>query len=301
MWEHLSAEERDQLAFADGLVDQMKRGDRFEEWHKIGAAINKVQAKAMAEVGTNRTDTPRYRNAWKEVMQHYPNLYALDKATRNHAMWLDTNWDAVLAWWQTLPANVRLKVNHPTTVRRRYDAAHTVPAPTVGPSPRLVMQDKLVALQEENDQLRALQGGSGLGLINGLSMEQLADMISEAHSTAAVRRLIGHLQDRLTASERQDRIEAQAQKRAKGRKPAAAKLADTIQNDLYSLAYIAELVEVDLQRLERIDMPKQWRAGKGDDAGKRVRVSTIAEVCRYLSAHRIAFRDPEAELAKRAG
>ena len=42
-------------------------------------------------------------------------------------MWLAVNWEAVNGWLHTLAVDERMRLNHPTAIRRRFDAAHKPP------------------------------------------------------------------------------------------------------------------------------------------------------------------------------
>jgi hypothetical protein len=82
----------------------------------------------MRHAGTNTNKGPRYNEAWKTLARHAPSLATLDKSDRSHAVWLATEWEVVSRWLHTLAVNVRLQLNHPRTIHRRFDAVHLPPA-----------------------------------------------------------------------------------------------------------------------------------------------------------------------------
>jgi hypothetical protein len=49
-----------------------------------------------------------------------------DKATRNHLLWAADHRSEIEAWRTSLAQGERAKMNHPTTLRRRYDAHKVV-------------------------------------------------------------------------------------------------------------------------------------------------------------------------------
>ena len=59
-------------------------------------------------------------------MDERPCAKHTDKTTRNHLLWAADNRSSIEAWRASLAQNERDKMNHPTTLRRRYDAAHKV-------------------------------------------------------------------------------------------------------------------------------------------------------------------------------
>ena len=80
-------------------------------------------------------------------------LRDIDKGNRSHAIWMVSNWEAVSAWLAIQPVNVRLDLNHPRSVRRKYDAAHKPPPPqdaTKQPTTRIKSHDQITKLTEDS-------------------------------------------------------------------------------------------------------------------------------------------------------
>ena len=164
---------------------------------------------------TNVPNGKGYNAAWDQLSKHVPTVRDLDKAARSAAVWMAQNWDAIDTWLRDttkVSPQERLKMNHPTVVKRRYDAAHQ-PKPDTTSPPRENNAQTIIRLQEELDAARKRSGG---GLMPSATATEVADAIFEAHNAAFARRLIDALAKRLEAEERQDAIEA---KRAKA-KPA---------------------------------------------------------------------------------
>ena len=74
--------------------------------------------------GTNVPLGSAYNKAFGQWLDEHRWARQLDKATRNHAIWAADNRDAVKRWRETLAQNVRARLNHPTAVKRRFDAAN---------------------------------------------------------------------------------------------------------------------------------------------------------------------------------
>ena len=77
----------------------------------------------------------------------------IDKATRNHCLWVADNLAAISAWRETLAASQRNEWSHPTTIRRRYEAAHRAAAAGAegkALTPMEKLKQALRTLSEEN-------------------------------------------------------------------------------------------------------------------------------------------------------
>jgi len=195
-WEELPPEEQNELQLADGLLERIKKGETLENWSKIGRAYNLLQALAMKSCGSNAPVGKGYNHAWAHLARQLPHLKGLDKATRSHAMWLARDWEIVKAWHQSLRVPEQLRINHPTTARRRYDAAHKAPAPEKSGPPRVSAKEHQA--------------------INNVTPAALADLICETHTRPEYRKsLVAALQKIMERDERQDALEAKAQARSK--------------------------------------------------------------------------------------
>jgi hypothetical protein len=96
-------------------------------------------------------------------------------------------------------------------VLRKWQTAtkHKEPNAAGTNSQRLALQDQVIRLQEENDALRA---GQGSGFLPSTKAEDLAERIAEHHKPSYLRRLANKLMEVAEREERQDRIEAGAQR-----------------------------------------------------------------------------------------
>lgn len=88
-----------------------------------GLGVGRRHAQRMS--GTDDIQSPRYKRAFKEWMAPRPWAKDLDSPTRAHLFWcLDWRND-IDQWRETLAQNERVRLNHPTAMKRRYEATHT--------------------------------------------------------------------------------------------------------------------------------------------------------------------------------
>ena len=76
----------------------------------------------------------------------------IDTGTRSVLLWVADHRSEVEAWRETLAQNERAKLNHPTALKRRYDAAHKFSADS-SEAPK--KETKAEALVRENEDLWA--------------------------------------------------------------------------------------------------------------------------------------------------
>jgi hypothetical protein len=210
-WHELSVEQRSLLELGDESMRVLKRGETIERWLNVGLAVRELQRLAMEYARVNDPVGPAYRACWEGLSRHTPHLQEMDKANRSHALWMANHWDEVKPWLDTLAVNVRLELNHPRAVRRRFEAAHKVPDGTdKEPATRVRLQDTIVKLTEELDAVRKLKTSGAMP--PGMSAEAFAEVIADQMATATLKRFISALTKCLHNAERQDNIEAKRRK-----------------------------------------------------------------------------------------
>lgn len=136
-------------------ADRIKRGQHWLDWLTIGDGLVIGRLKAMRRAGTNRPEGSTYNRAFGDWLDAHKWARDLNKATRNHAMWSADNRAAVDSWRATLASNVREAMNHPSVVKRRFEAEHKI---KVDAKPRQSAKEKyeaeIVRLEEENTKMR---------------------------------------------------------------------------------------------------------------------------------------------------
>jgi hypothetical protein len=159
-WDELTEEARREITDGEATYAALKRGETVERWLAVGKALARIQDEIVRVSGSNAPKGRRYNDAEKRLglRQHAPHLVDINPTTRSHAVWLATEWEAANAWLQTLDIATRLQKNHPTTIRRGYDAARRTPrrdAAAVGRvSPVAGYKQRIIELEAENQALR---------------------------------------------------------------------------------------------------------------------------------------------------
>ena len=137
-------------AEADGRI---QRGAHWEDWMFIADGFAVGRDKAMRLAGTNQPYGKRYTRAFAEWAAGRPWVKNYDKGTRSNLLWCADHRSEVEAWRSTLAQNERAKLNHPTNLKRRYDAAHVIRGIPDPSAPK--KETKVEALTRENEELWA--------------------------------------------------------------------------------------------------------------------------------------------------
>lgn len=236
IWEELTAQQRERIAVGDEAMKNLSRTTSIERWREVGDAYNELQAVAMRVTNTDKPVGARYNAEYGALLAHAPHLSVrdgnknkdcIDKATKAHVMWLAREWETINAWRLTLPINLRMRLVHPTSIRRRYDTSHTTKEPgTV--NPRMSLKDTATKLQETLDkrdaEISALKAGQYDIWPRGQSEEEFFKRISEIRNEDSLRKLAKVILREIKPDEPQT---AKVSKPKRQRKP-KAKL---IQND----------------------------------------------------------------------
>lgn len=138
----------------------LKADETWEKWVAIGRAIEAGKAAIMRFLNTNQSKG----RIWSETFGQWlreNEFDQIDKGVRSRLQSCLDNLPAIEAWRQTLGLTLRLQLNHPNAVLRRFQAAKTMPKDP-GKSPAPNRKDmEIVRLQEEldtaNRELRQLK------------------------------------------------------------------------------------------------------------------------------------------------
>jgi hypothetical protein len=118
----------------------------WNDWLAIGQALSIGREDAMATAETNAPVGSRYNVEFGDWLVRHK-FDDIDKADRSRLFDAMANLPAIEAWRGALPQNQRLRLNHPSTVLRKWRAA-TVAKPPKDPKPTL--KDSVVNLSEDN-------------------------------------------------------------------------------------------------------------------------------------------------------
>jgi hypothetical protein len=99
---------------------RVKKAESLHTWVDVGKALDLIQRKAMLLAHTNQPTGKLYQEVWKVLAGE---LAEIDPGARSHAIWLANNIDEVMPWWEK--QKDRYHINHPRTVRRKYEAFQT--------------------------------------------------------------------------------------------------------------------------------------------------------------------------------
>jgi hypothetical protein len=158
--EHEARKERE----AEEAALRIQRGDHWLDWIAVGEGLVIGRLKAMRRAGTNQPIGSAYNRAFGLWLDEHRWARDLDKATRNHAMWCADHRNEIERWRETLAQNVRVRLNHPTATKRRFEAERAVrpdAAPAQGETKTQKLEREIDRLATENDALRKARGRPG--------------------------------------------------------------------------------------------------------------------------------------------
>jgi hypothetical protein len=136
-------DERKEKAAAEA-ADRIRRGQHWLDWMFIAEGLEVGRHKAMRRAGTDDIRNPKYKKAFNEWMRDRPWARDLDPPTRNHLFWCLDYRNEIEQWRETLAANERARLNHPTAMKRRYEATRREgPGKDVAPGVRETRAQKM--------------------------------------------------------------------------------------------------------------------------------------------------------------
>jgi len=135
----------------------------WQDWKQVGKAHVAGRGTAMREAHVNEPSGHRYKEAFGS-WQKQCGFEALDKGDRARLFEVMDHLAEIEAWLATLAATERMRLNHPTTVLRKWKKSTAVPDPSVikKPSPYAQLQDAHQQLIEDHHRLeREIDLGGG--------------------------------------------------------------------------------------------------------------------------------------------
>ncbi len=144
---------------------RLRSNSTWDDWKKVGAAHVIGRATAMRD-GHVKNAKPKGRayNAAFRAWQKQFGFEELDKGDRSRLIDCMDHVAEIESWLETLPVADRLRLNHPTSMWRRWKAATTEPNTKSKVSVIQKLQESIVSLEEENVRLKREidQGGGDL-------------------------------------------------------------------------------------------------------------------------------------------
>jgi hypothetical protein len=169
-------------ALAEEADERIKSGSHWRDWMFVADGFVVGQAKAMRAAGTNRPYGKAFTRAMGDWLKARPWANGYDKGTRSNLLWCADHRNEIEAWRESLAQNERDKLNHPSALKRRYDAAHKV-VDDASKTPK--KETKAEAQARENEELwaenaklkRQAQSEGSLFDLHRDSIEHIADVI----------------------------------------------------------------------------------------------------------------------------
>jgi hypothetical protein len=172
-----ASEERKEKAAAEA-ADRIRRGQRWRDWMFVAEGLEVGRYKAMRRAGTDDIRNPKYKKALNEWMRDRPWARDLDPPTRSHLFWCLDYRNEIEQWRETLATNERARLNHPTAMKRRYEATRRVAPEDAAPGVRETrtqkMEREVERLTGEIDALR--RRAEADGSLFDLKQDRVADI-----------------------------------------------------------------------------------------------------------------------------
>jgi hypothetical protein len=128
----------------------LRTDETWEKWIAIGRAIDAGRTAIMRHLNTNQ---PKGR-IWSEVFGEWlreNEFDRIDKGVRSRLQTCLDNLTEIEAWRQTLGLTLRLQLNHPNAVLRRWQASRADPKKGPSPTGRPGLREEVIRLQSELD------------------------------------------------------------------------------------------------------------------------------------------------------
>jgi hypothetical protein len=150
------AEDAQTIDSAVKAVARLKKHAHLEDWYAIGAGFwVGVRIAVEKHKPNDRATDKRYQNEFGAWLREHPWTLDIDKASRNHAIWLHEYRDEVEKFLDTVTENKRANMNHPSTVRRAFDKMNIIPEPKPDREPKAqITQAEHEALIAERNALK---------------------------------------------------------------------------------------------------------------------------------------------------
>jgi hypothetical protein len=184
------AEERKEQAAAAAYA-RIRRGQHWLDWMDVAEGLATGRTKALRRAGSNDVQNPHYKRAFKEWMRDRPWAKDLDQPTRAHLFWCIDNRNEIERWRETLAANERARLNHPTAMKRRYEATHRdvkdAPSQGVKETRAQKLERELDRVSDEAEAWR--KKAQAEGSLFDLKRDTIEDIVNAIAGNVAVHRV----------------------------------------------------------------------------------------------------------------
>jgi hypothetical protein len=132
--------------------ERLKSGKVWEDWMLTGTALTIGRDECLAATHSNDIGDKRYRNAFSDWLEEN-GFGDMDKGERKHLFDCMEHRAEIETWRATLTMNVRLSLNHPRSVIRKWKVStsdgHAADAPAT--QRRQTQKEAAAAVIEERD------------------------------------------------------------------------------------------------------------------------------------------------------
>jgi hypothetical protein len=142
---------------------RLRSNATWDDWKQVGQAHVIGRHKAMIEAGVNQPIGRRYNDAFGTWQREF-GFENLDKGDRARLFEVVGHLTKIEAWLATLTTSERLRLNHPTTVLRKWKGSTVAPDPNAAPklSAYAQLNEAHVQLIEKHHRLqREIETGGG--------------------------------------------------------------------------------------------------------------------------------------------
>jgi hypothetical protein len=144
---------------------RLRNNSTWEDWKKVGAAHVIGRTTAMRDGHINKPKGRSYNAAFSAWQKKF-GFQGLDKGDRSRLFDVMDHLNEIDGWLKKLSDTERLRLNHPSSLWRKWKAATATPKPDTKPKPSSMqkLKDELVTVIEERDRYKREidQGGGDL-------------------------------------------------------------------------------------------------------------------------------------------
>jgi hypothetical protein len=127
---------------------RLKKKKAWIDWLTVGEALRIGREEAMRRAGVNRPEGKGYNMAFGKWLADYK-LDDMDKADRSRLFNVMDEIGRIEEWRKTLTTTERLRLNHPSTVWRKWKATQEPARLGSDGEPKTTLRDSVASLSEE--------------------------------------------------------------------------------------------------------------------------------------------------------
>jgi hypothetical protein len=182
---------------------RLKQCKTWRDWLVVGEALLVGRTEAMRSAHTNVPEGSRYNREFGDWLVRTP-LGEIDKSTRKRLLDCMARGAGIEAWRATLPLSLRLDLNHPHAVLRRWQATQKPRNPVKKPSYVAKLNAALIQSQEETARLKrdVERNGAGDRWTPESSADQVAEVIVGTFKAWKAREIAQAINRRLKKAEK---------------------------------------------------------------------------------------------------